>query len=273
MPQLGAEEAYQKYRSRIPWLRLVKDEEAEANYLGCSICMSHETTKVKTQLSCGRFTPGKYLYTRTFREHESSSSVHREALDAAGVKEAVGEQKEVEPILTSPAKEVLGDLTPSKTPSTSASSPAKAASSASSPTKPRRVSAVTLFTNLFQAAYTCMKAGWSNAVFSAMLSFGRFLGGAVPETHDSYKVISECKDIIYQHVWDGLKAEICESPAIGISVDVPRIKFVFYWFSSKHHQGAGLNLDFRLFWYFPFGNQADFLRKQKAGVKLCILFH
>ena len=90
MAALTAEAAHNKFRGKVPWLRLSKDDQGNT-FLGCDICMSnvelHSQLRGKVStLASGRFVPGKYLYMRTFDEHEATAC-HQASLPTATASE------------------------------------------------------------------------------------------------------------------------------------------------------------------------------------------
>ena len=179
-----AEEAYEKYRCSFPWLRLYPAGQGqETGSLGCDICAKHDTDRIKNGLAAGVFRPGKYLYARTFREHERESQIHV----AATQREAAGEEKlEMDPLEI----DKVEPCTPDKG-SNSVSDGA--------PTPPKRPRADTraMFFNVLFAAYQTIHHGWSFAVFKGLLLFARVAQAAVPEAHDSAVILSECRQIIF----------------------------------------------------------------------------
>ena len=77
---ISPEKAYRTYSGKFKWLRLLPEEGDKPQRLGCHICMSLETNRVKTSFASGDFVPGRYLYARTFQQHERQSKVHQEAV-------------------------------------------------------------------------------------------------------------------------------------------------------------------------------------------------
>lgn len=81
-----------------------------------------------------------------------------------------------------------------------------------------------MFRNVLFAAYTVLVAGWSTAVFAAMLLVARVATAKVPDAHDSDTILKECREIIFLEVQADLKAALQKAPAMSISFDDPRLK-------------------------------------------------
>ena len=68
-------QALRKYAKQFPWLKLVQQEDG-SQLLGCQTCMDDPTIKprsAKDKFVCGSYRVGKYLYTRTFTEHQQTA--------------------------------------------------------------------------------------------------------------------------------------------------------------------------------------------------------
>ncbi|CAE7540258.1 unnamed protein product [Symbiodinium sp. CCMP2592] len=214
-------QAYDTYRSQIPWLSLTESG------LGCRICMAFETKRKKSGLASGTFVPGRYLYKRTFLSHETSCRVHGEALACESSSGLAPQECEISRAGAAgnvPSTPTAAGGNSSTSVEASPTKSSKTGSDQRSPSKsPFKVQP---FLPHVLAGYTVCQRGWSSSVFSEMIEFGQMLTDDVSGGHDGPEILSQIRDMIWQELRVDVMQKLSQSPALCVSIDEKDAKLV-----------------------------------------------